>query len=375
MKILFLINCLGGGGAERVLVNLVNNMDIHKYDITVQTIFRAGINKQHLKDHIKIIESGWKSFKGISILFKLIPAKILYNLLVKNPDYDLMVAYMHGPPTKILWGCPDKNVKKIAWLHTDMKRSSIGRTFFSKKQITRAFGSYDKIAGVSETVSRSFRNLYGLNEKVATTYNTYDIVKINHLSGEATEDNWFENNLLMIVSAGRLSEEKGYERLLKVSRKLLEEGFRFNLLIMGGGSAKASLQQYIDSHGLSNNIKLSGFMQNPYPYIKKADIFVCSSRTEGLSTVVSEAIILGTPVVSTLVSGAEEVLGRNGEYGIITENSENGLYEGMKYLLSNPEKISFYREKARERAAFFDTKRSVKEVEKMFEEVLNCKNH
>jgi len=375
MKILFLINCLGGGGAERVLVNLVNHMDLHKHDITVQTIFSGDLNKRHLKDDIKVIESGWKSFKGISLLFKLIPARILYNLLVKNSDYDLMVAYMHGPPTKILWGCPDKNVKKIAWLHTDMKRSSIGRTFFSKAQITRAFDSYDKIVGVSETVSRSFRDLYGLGKKVTTKYNTHDIAKIKLLSGEATEDKWPGNKLLKIVSAGRFSEEKGYDRLLKVSRKLLEEGFRFNLLIMGSGSAKASLQQYIENHGLGNNIRLSGFTENPYPYIKKADIFVCSSRTEGLSTVVSEAIILGTPVVSTLVSGAYEVLGKNGEYGIIAENSENGLYEGLKHLLSNPEKIEFYRKRAVERAGFFDTERSVKEVEKMFEEVLNCKDH
>jgi glycosyltransferase involved in cell wall biosynthesis len=89
-----------------------------------------------------------------------------------------------------------------------------------------------------------------------------------------------------------------------------------------------------------------------------------------LSTVISEAIILGVPVISTRVSGAEEVLGYNNEYGLVVENSEEALYQGMKELIENPDRIEFFRNKSVERARFFDTAKTVKEVEDLIEEVV-----
>ncbi|HNS33023.1 MAG TPA: glycosyltransferase [bacterium] len=369
MKILFLVNSLGGGGAEKVLVNLVNNIDRTRYDITIQTLFNAGINRQYLQKGIRLIESGWKSFRGVSLFFKIMPARILYKLFIENENYDLMVAYLHGAPTKILAGCPDKNIKKIAWLHIDMQYSSLGRIFFSRKQIIRIFDIYDRIVGVSATVSESFKKIYGLDKKIVTRYNTNNVQQILELSKITANDFLFPQNNLNIITLGRLAKQKGYERLLRISRKLLDEGLRFNLFILGKGPEQDKLERYIEKNSLSDNIKLLGFKVNPYPYLKKADLFVCSSLTEGLSTVISEAIILGVPVISTRVSGAEEVLGNNNEYGVLVENSEEALYLGMKELIINRDRISFYRERARERAAFFDTMHTVREVEALMEEV------
>lgn len=369
-KVLFLLHSLGGGGAERVLVNLVNNMDLKKYDIHVQTIFKAGVNKEFLNNDIKLIESGWKSFKGISLLFKLIPSKILFKLLIKDTGYDLMVAYLHGAPTKIIAGCPNKNVKKIAWLHTDMRRSTLNRIFFSKDEIIKTFNLYDRIVGVSNTVSNSFIDIYGLKEKVVVKYNTNNTREINRLSKESIEEGLFSKNILNIISIGSLTRVKGYSRLLSICKKLFDEGFEFKLYILGKGSEEKKLQDFIDKNNLSEKITLLGFKVNPYPYLKKADLFVCSSFSEGLSTVISEAIILGVPVISTRVSGAEEVLGSNNEYGIIVENSQEALYQDLKELIKSPKKVENYKKKASERATFFDTDKSVKEVEDMFDEVL-----
>ncbi len=374
IKVLFLINSLGGGGAERVLVNLANHMDHSRYDITIQTIFNAGVNKKYLNQKIKLVVSGWRSFKGVSVAFKLIPAKILYRLFIKDNEYDLVVAYMHGVPTKILYACSEKSAGKIAWLHTNMKSSSLPKIFFSRKQIIKVFDAYDKIVGVSDTVSHSFQEMYGLEYKLVTKYNTNDVAKIFAMSEEKLNNNLLEKDLMNIISVGNLHKAKGYDRLLKVCKRLLDRGLKFRLIIIGGGSGgQINLQQYIDRNNLNNYIKLLGFISNPYPYLKKADLFVCSSRSEGLSTVVSEAIILGTPVISTIVSGAEEVLGKSGEHGMLVENSEEGLYAGLKDLLSNPQRIEFYRDKAAERANFFDTAKTVNEVQKLFEEVYRCK--
>ena len=370
IKILFLLYSLGGGGAEKVLVNLVNNMDRTRYDITVQTIFRAGVNKEFLKKKTRLIESGWKNFKGISILFKLMPAGLLYRLLIRNEGYNLMVAYLHGAPTKVLWGCPDKNIRKIAWIHIDMKYSSLGRIFFSRKQVIKAFDSFDKIVGVSRTVRDSFVKMYSLNEKAVVKYNTNNIRQINELSMKPVDPLLFPQDTLNIISLGRLAKQKGYDRLLRVCKKLLREGLKFNLYILGTGPERDKLERYIEKNFLAERIKLLGFKENPYPYLKRADLFVCSSFTEGLSTVISEAIILGVPVISTKVSGAEEVLGYNNEYGLVTENSEEALYQGIKELIENPDRIEFYRNKSVERARFFDTEKTVKEVEDLIEEVV-----
>ena len=98
-----------------------------------------------------------------------------------------------------------------------------------------------------------------------------------------------------------------------------------------------------------------------------ADLYVCSSRREGFSTAVTEALIVGTPVVSTDCSGARELLGDNDEYGLVVENSEEGVYQGMKRMLSNPPLLAHYKEKAKERGAFFHKEKTVRAVEDMLD--------
>lgn len=100
--------------------------------------------------------------------------------------------------------------------------------------------------------------------------------------------------------------------------------------------------------------------------MKNADLYVCSSRREGFSTAVTEALIVGTPVVSTNCSGAYELLGDNNEYGIVTENDEDALYEGIKKILTEENLLQHYRKQAKIRGQRFSTEKTVKAVEDMF---------
>ena len=109
---------------------------------------------------------------------------------------------------------------------------------------------------------------------------------------------------------------------------------------------------------------------NPYKYIKSSDLYVCSSLSEGFSTSVTEALIVGTPVVTTLCSGMQEMLGENNEYGIVTENNEDALYEGIKTMLTTPGMLEDYAQKAKERGKYFNTENTTKAVESMLEELL-----
>ena len=115
---------------------------------------------------------------------------------------------------------------------------------------------------------------------------------------------------------------------------------------------------------LETNVTLLGYQLNPYKYLNKMDLFVCASYAEGFSTAATEALILGIPVCTVKVSGMKEMLG-NDEYGIITENNDDALYEGLYKLVSNPELLEHYRVKASERGKDFKTEETVLKVEEM----------
>ena len=115
-RVLFLIHDLGHGGAEKVLVNLVNNMDRNKFDITVMALFGGGVNEQFLKPDIHYRAVFQRMFRGNSHLMKLLSPEHLHKLFIKD-QYDLEVAYLEGPSARIVSGCTNKNVKRISWIH------------------------------------------------------------------------------------------------------------------------------------------------------------------------------------------------------------------------------------------------------------------
>ena len=373
IKILFLINSLGGGGAERVMVNLLNNIDLSKYDVTVQVIFKGGVNRSSLRSEIHYIESNMPFCRGISRLFKILSPKLLYKFYIRD-YYDLVIAYMHGLPTKILQGKPH-GVKSIAWLHTSMSNSSLPK-FFCQNQIVPAFDSFDRIVGVGNNVSESFVKMYGLVQKVVTCYNTNDVNAIKQLAEETMGiDKWSSYKKgLRLVTIGRLGPEKGYDRLIRCCALLRNERYQFKLLILGQGSEEAFLKELQQNLHLEDIVIFGGYQSNPFPYLKHGDLFVVSSLFEGLNTAMCEALILGTPVISTMVSGATEILGENSDYGLLVNNDEESLFIGIKQLMSTPELLEHYRAKAQDRALFFDTAKTVKAVEDLIDEVVKEEN-
>ena len=117
-KVLFIIHDLSVGGAEKVLVNLVNNMDKTKFEITVMSLFDVGVNKQFLNDDVKYISCFKYPIPGNSHYLKLLSPKQLYKWLIKD-DYDIVVSYLEGPTARIVGGAPD-GIKVVSWVHCTM---------------------------------------------------------------------------------------------------------------------------------------------------------------------------------------------------------------------------------------------------------------
>ena len=366
-KILFMIPTLDHGGAEKVLVNLVNNMDKTKFDITVLTLFGGGVNRQFLKPHIRNNYCIRRIFPGNSKLLKIFSPKTLYKHFIKD-HFDIIVSYLEGPTARIVSGCNDKDTKLVSWIHVQQESKSVASAAFRNfEEAKYCYNSFNKIICVSEYVKKNFIDNFDFSGPVHVLYNTNETEKILSLASEHVDDYDFEKNIKTLVAVGTLKKSKGFDKLIHIHKKLLEDGINNRVIVLGTGPEENNLKQLISKFSVGNTFKLLGYNTNPYKYIRRSDLFVCSSSAEGFSTAATEALIVGTPVCTVDVSGMKEMLGENNEYGIVTENNEDALYEGIKRILTEEGLLEYYSRKASERGGFFDTQNTTKAVEKMLE--------
>lgn len=363
IKILFFIDEMTGGGAEKVLRTLVNNMNQQKFEITVQTL-NAADPKEFLVPGIRYRAiNRCRSPLGKKLFHYWVrlcaEMKWLYPLYVKD-DYDIEVAYLECGPTKMLAGSTNQKALKLAWVHCDMaKKEGMTDQVEKLKQFYRA---YDKVVCVAETVRDSFVKLFGSDPEAVVLYNVNDETEILRKADAFLPE---RDDVPTFCSVGRLSFEKGNDRLIEVCRMLKENGYDFRLWIVGDGQERAKLEEQIETYGLGSYVKFWGFQTNPYPYMKAADFLVVPSRFEGFSTVVTEALILGKTVVTTPCSGMREQLG-DSEYGLITEDSTEGIYRGIKQMIGNTKLWEHYTQKSMIRGRDFSKEKLVDETEEFF---------
>lgn len=337
-KILFLIHDLQCGGAERVLVNLVNNLDQEKYDITVQTLFDVGILRDRLNSNIHYIGGFKKMFRGNVTLSKLLTPKQLCKMLIKD-DYDVAIAYLEGQCCRIISAYEGK---KIAWIHVEHpNKKAVATQFRSFDEAKECYTHFDQIACVAKTVEDNFNSYFHFENKTQVIYNVVDNNTIIEKSKEKQNLIIPTDDCYNIISVGKLvNNHKGFDRLVRIHYKLQENGINNKLYIIGGGPDKQKLEEMITD----NSVVLTGFVDNPFKYVKNADLFVCSSHREGYSTAVTEALILGVPVISTEVSGAKELV--SNDCGAVCDNNEEALYNAIKQALTNKNLLAEYKQKA-----------------------------
>lgn len=372
-KVLFLIESLAGGGAEKVLTTLVQHIDKKIFDVTVCAISGGG---QYETDIIQAV-----NYKAIlreplngnvlskilyvfkhHLVYKWLPHSWVYRLFIPQGS-AVEIAYVEGFSTKLLSYSTNHKARKYAWVHTDLENNhwttSIFKTLAAE---VKTYNKYNKICCVSNTVRQGFQNTFkNVTVPVTTIYNPITAQNIITMASEKFES--FKRST-RLVTVGRLVHQKGYDRLIRVANRLVKEGFDLELWILGTGSQEEELKQYIQENNLESYVKLLGFHSNPYKYIVQGDLFVCSSRSEGYSTAVTEALILGLPVITTDCSGMAELL-KDGECGIITKNEEDALYDGIKKLLADPTLLEHYRQKSIERGKDFTIESLMEPIEKL----------
>ena len=173
------------------------------------------------------------------------------------------------------------------------------------------------------------------------------------------------NGCINWCGVGKLTQNKGFDRMLRIQEKLMKEGYKSHLHIIGDGPEKGKLEEYCRQNNISGSVTFWGYQTNPYKYISNCDLFICASHSEGFSTAATEALIVGTPICTVEVSGMKELLGENNEYGVVVDNNDEALYQGIKKLFDNRSLLNHYKERAKVRGKDFKTRSTVAAVEEM----------
>jgi len=346
-KILIRIGSLRHGGAEKVLTNFLKGLPEDKYEIDLLLNLYSGkylpeipywvnvlylnrgemITTNRLQDlPIKIFR---KVYQGILKKFPF----LLYKYILKDKKYDIEFAAIHGMRDDIL-NSPLKNSKKLVWIHNDLRKTEFHN--YTDEEV-RKFFEFDKIMVISEHIEKDFMSLAKNNdekEKIVRIYNPIDTEKTIKKSLEFIDDYHFDETVKTFISVGTVFPQKGFDRLIKAHKRLLEEGLKHKILIIGDGYDFKNIKSLKSKLEVDETVEMVGFKDNPHPYCKKADFYILSSRYEGFPTVLFEALILKMKIIATDVSGVREML-EEGKLGLVIENSEESIYENMKKALTD----------------------------------------
>lgn len=332
-KIIFGITSLSLGGAERVLVDLANELSL-KYDVTIFALYGKGEFEEELNNRVHLIKMYEESYSELTKIEKIkISLKILWNkksIYKKylNNNYDVKIAFLEGPITR-LFSIKNKERKKVAWVHNDIGQV-FGKNLKSKIKIRidkKCYSNYNDIVFVSEDNKKEFEKIYNLNNNRIVIQNYISSERVLEKSKQDFE-NIFEKEKINFLTVARLTNQKAIDRLIKVHSKLIKDGFDHNFFVIGDGPEKEKLKEMIKLYDVEKTFKLLGKKNNPYPYIKHCNIFALLSYFEGYGMVLEEAKILNKPIIITNTAARESVSTYKKSY--IVDNTEEGIYKGIK---------------------------------------------
>ena len=385
-KILIRIGSLRHGGAEKVLATFLKKLPENKYEIDLLLNLYSGkylaeipswvnifyLNKGDMITTNRLQDLPEKAFRVVyQKLLKKFP-RLLYKNILKGKQYDVEFAAIHGFRDEIL-NSPLKSSKKIVWIHNDLRKTHFHN--YTDDEMRKFFG-FDKILVISEDIQQDFENLAENDDektRIARIYNPLDTEEILRKSQEPRDKRQetrptTNNYQPTFVSVGTVFPQKGFDRLLNVHKQLMDEGYRHKIQIVGDGYDFENIKKLISELQVAESVDMVGFTDNPYPYFKSADFYILSSRYEGFPTVLFEAIVLKKNIIATDVSGVKEMLA-NGKLGLIVENSEQGIYAGMKQALQKPKSFETYQKELAEYQMPFNLENSVNSLMKIIDEL------
>lgn len=345
-KILFTIEGLWEGGTEHSLYNLIESL-LPKYEIGVISVVDGPMLSKFSKLPISIkILCPDGSFRGkhrlISWIIRYFPARFVYRLFVPR-GYDYEVAYHSGQPVMLIRGS-DSGAETSAYFHmgfpADATPCNIDNYLNNGDLAVKVYRSFDKLVCVSqkqkETLNRLFRkNGTDMSEKIEVRHNVLNVQRILALSKEFCGVN---KNGLVLLACGRLSPEKGFDRLILLAAELKEKISEFEIWLVGEGEQKKELEESAKLHNVLDRIRFLDHQQNPYKFMDKADYVICPSRYESYGLVVAEALAIGKVVIASRCEGTEELLENHPDSWLIDNDDKHFAKEAAEIIFRGQKK-------------------------------------
>lgn len=363
-KVIFLAQNFAGGGAERVLLNILNNLDYNKFEIELLLLENTGIYLEKIKNNknLKIINFKNKfNSRYINFIFNFFRA---LNYLRKK-EGNIVFSQMNTGKLLGFFKFLLRN-KKVIYRETLVPKGTLNELPILVSSMHRLFYKFfiqnqDIIIAQSEDMKNKLIEINRkLKEKIVVINNPVDIELIEKESNERIEDIQFEK-IINLISVGRLSRQKGYDLLIETLSKIKNKNVK--LYLLGIGEEENNLKNLVKKYKLEQQILFLGFKTNPYKYIKNSDFFISSSRVEGFPNAVLEACACGVPVIANnYLGGINEIIipELNGEIIDITDEIafENAL--NKKYISSKIKKLMKER---------YDKEIIIKRYEKLFKNI------
>lgn len=354
---------LYNGGAEKSLVNMLNEFPKDKYEIDLLLFKRSGMFLKQVPENVNVLETPTdlkRLYGSLKEAGYLLPKKLVANVVsqvcshnsrekrgvrwekfygssIKKLDkhYDVALAYISG---EVLYYVDEKvNAdKKIVWVHNDYRSEGHPKTIDYPH-----FKNMDAIVSISDTCVDILKEEFPeFSNKVYMLENITSSAVLNSRAKEFVPEE-FGTDYINILSIGRLDEQKGFDMAIKASKIMKDSGLKFKWFVIGSGDLKGELEKQIHAAGVGDCFILLGTRENPYPYTKNCDIFVQPSRFEGKSVVIDEAKILAAPIVATAYPTVGDQLLDKVE-GMIVPLSVEGIADGLLKMAEDKEMRSKY---------------------------------
>lgn len=379
IKVLFYHRSMEMGGVERVILDLFQNLPQDLFDITLLLNTFQGELRHEIPPHIRVItvQKGREDMSSNKLIkfAQLVKRAIILWYYRKNPkalfrkfiktDFDIEVASGYTDFDAVL-NSPMK-ARKIAWFHSDVSYDPDQKRVMSRITSLKKF---DWVIFGSLQTRDVIKELYHIEYPNSCVI--YNAIKIDEARKKSLDFPVSFDQRPVFSSMGRLHIRKNYHTLMKVHKRLLDDGFEHSIAVIGGGSEMENLKTQAKDLDVEKSYLLLDSQINPYPYIKNSDYFIFPSESESYPLTIGEVMGLEIPVISTNVGGIPEMIEHNYD-GLLVEPNEESIYQGMKLFLTDKTLVEKIKTSAKVSVTKFDNDEIYRQVTSVFEKQYQLK--
>lgn len=340
-KILFTSYNLCIGGIEKALVNMVNNIDFSKYDVTLLLQHKEGDFLKEVDQRVEVLGYNLSKMKFVLLRKAINLTKIIFTILKNRNKYDFAACFgtwykasaavaLYASKNNVVW--MHTNILQLIKNHIKNNEEKYDLYYESKKFLKNLlFRKFKNYLFVSNNAIESYLKLYPEDkDKCSLCYNFVDYKKIIELSKEKISYNKIKNRINIVNISRHTEYDKKISRIIKAVSQLKNK-YKITLFLIGDGADHKKYIELVKEYKLENEVKFLGSQKNPFPYYLLGDVFVLSSAFEGFPTVYTEALTLDIPIVTTDVSDAQTFI--QNKYGIVCKNDDDSLTEALEKMI------------------------------------------